>query len=133
MACAHLVRHERGLASSAAPAAARAAVSATTTSTTIRAPPEQFISSEVVSARGHLWRLVCYLSGDSHELNGEYASIFLSLVSDSARECPGQSHLRGLPVGITALLCAFLDLQHDARSSVGAELAAPPRPVLLHR
>jgi speckle-type POZ protein len=44
----------------------------------------QFVSSEVVSAGGHLWRVVCYPSGDSNAFDGEYASIFLRLVSDSA-------------------------------------------------
>ncbi|WVZ92097.1 hypothetical protein U9M48_038187 [Paspalum notatum var. saurae] len=41
----------------------------------------KFLSSEVIAAGGHLWRVVCYPSGDTNELLGEYISIFLWLVS----------------------------------------------------
>ncbi|KAJ1269237.1 hypothetical protein BS78_07G195500 [Paspalum vaginatum] len=43
----------------------------------------KFVSSEVVAAGGHLWKIVCYPSGDANEHMGEYVSIFLRLVSET--------------------------------------------------
>lgn len=69
----------------------------------------QFVSSEVVSAGGHLWRVVCYPSGDTHELDGEYVSIFLWLVSDSAN------------VRVRAIFEAFLLSRDGAPSATHAK------------
>ncbi|CAN6248054.1 unnamed protein product [Urochloa humidicola] len=44
----------------------------------------QFISSEDFSAGGHRWRIQCYPRGDKHEQNGEYISIYLTLVSSKS-------------------------------------------------
>ncbi|KAF8653775.1 hypothetical protein HU200_061891 [Digitaria exilis] len=42
-----------------------------------------FISSDDISAGGHLWRLKCFPYGNKTQNNGEYVSIFLELASKS--------------------------------------------------
>ncbi|CAD6264782.1 unnamed protein product [Miscanthus lutarioriparius] len=41
------------------------------------------VSSDDISAGGHLWRINCYPRGDREEEKGEYVSLYLELISDS--------------------------------------------------
>lgn len=72
----------------------------------------QFVSSEAVSAGGHLWKVVCYPSGDTVELDGEYVSVFLWLVSDDSGSGSGTAN----NARVRAIFEAFL-LNRDGTPS----------------
>ncbi|WVZ92075.1 hypothetical protein U9M48_038169 [Paspalum notatum var. saurae] len=48
-------------------------------------PIGNFVSSEDLSAGGHLWRIHCYPRGNKVENNGDCLSIFLKLISKSKK------------------------------------------------
>ncbi|CAO2162693.1 unnamed protein product [Urochloa humidicola] len=65
----------------------------------------QHISSESFSAGGHLWRIICYPRGDKIEHKGDYASLFILLVSKSDN-------------GVVAIFDAFLLNKDGTRHTI---------------
>ncbi|CAO2184344.1 unnamed protein product [Urochloa humidicola] len=68
----------------------------------------QFVGSESFSAGGHLWRIICYPRGDKIEHKGDYASLFISLISKSDN-------------GVMAIFDAFLLNKDGTPSSIKAK------------
>jgi speckle-type POZ protein len=52
----------------------------------------QRVSSDIFSAGGHLWKIICYPRGEKMEHRGEFVSIFLMLYNSANAKAPSSMY-----------------------------------------